>query len=855
MKKKIFCAVLVLALAFQLAVPASAREIPGSGIGSQSSLRDTSGSGIRDAEPVEPVDPADPTEPTDPTDPIDPTDPTEPELPEPRPDETHKPYIAGQNDGGFHPRSKLTRAELAVILFSQITLEPGEPHFPDVREGAWYAEAVNAMAAAGYLAGYADGTFRPRRAVTRAECAAILAKICGETASAPATFPDVKTHWARNAIALAQEKGWVTGYADGTFRPNNSITRAEAVVMINHFLGRVPDQEAVAAGEGLRFFPDVRPGSWYYAAVMEAATDHTAHYETPESDERWQDPAPGAYNVHAGFYYFSPSLYAAEGGAFVQTAGEGTLNGVSYTCAGESGVCTARTEVLALANGSLVLLRGGTPIAAPGRYQDGFSVRAGLLYVVRDGWVVNIAGSGELNGVPYVCTGKSGVCTTADWTVLDLPGVDLSVFESELTPEAEMPSEYDPTLADVIRAAVRIYEAYFRVEYPTDEVPEPDWIGKALEYGILDEAPEEPDAPVSRGEACVLLCRALRGRELEAINYIPSLPDLDSESAWASSVLCLCCAGVLEGEGDERLIRPDAPLTAAELAEVLCRLERREERVSWSVRVVELLQYGTSGSGRYPLTAYRLGSGENVMVLTFAIHGWEDNWDRDGEELVYLADQTKAWLEEHYELVEEGGWTVYILRCLNPDGLYLGSSSNGPGRCTTTYFNENGELVSGRGIDMNRCFPYRYQQMTDARNFNGTEPLQCVEARALYEFVQGIKGEGWNICVDTHGWYGQIITTAGKGTLYNAFQAQFPASTYTYLSRGYGYFTGWTGFVMGFDSCLLELPRGINGHSAFLNAGCVEKYENAIQTLLQHYDGPNASRNAADYVGDELDGN
>ena len=60
---------------------------------------------------------------------------------------------------------------------------------------------------------------------------------------------------------------------------------------------------------------------------------------------------------------------------------------------------------------------------------------------------------------------------------------------------------------------------------------------------------------------------------------------------------------------------------------------------------------------------------------------------------------------------------------------------------------------------------------------------------------------------------------------------------------------------MGFDSCLLELPRGINSHSAFLNAGCMEKYENAIQTLLQHYDGPNASRNAADYVGDELDGN
>ena len=763
--------------------------------------------------------------------------------------------MAGRNDGGFHPKDPLTRAELAVLLCGQIGFEPGEPHFPDVREGSWYAEAVNAMASAGILAGYPDGSFRPHQPITRAECAALLAKLSGETAQGPASFTDTETHWARNAIALAQEKGWVSGYADGSFRPNNSITRAEAVVMINHFLGRVPDLEAIAAGEGLRFFPDVKPTSWYYAAVMEAATIHTAHYETPESDERWLDPAPGEYRVPTGFYCFGLSLYAAEDGAFVRAAGEGELNGVSYLCEGASGVCTARTEVLALAYGPLALLRNGKPIAALNAYEEGFYVKAGLLYVVRDGSVVNSAGSGTLNGVAYTCAGPSGVCATADWTKLYLPGIDLSVFANALTPEAEAPAETAPTLYDALIAAVRVYEAYFRVEYPSSEEAEPDWIGKALRYGILDAAPENPEAPISRGEACVLLCRALRGRELEPINEINVLPDLNAGSPFASSVLTLANAGVLVGEGVRGFVRPGEALTADELAGLLTRLERRESRVRWCAQVVETIQYGTSGSGRYPLTACRIGSGRNVMILTFAIHGWEDNWNRDGAELVYLADQVSAYLQEHYELVTGGNWTVYVLRCLNPDGLYLGTTCNGPGRCTTTYYNSSGQLVSGKGIDMNRCFPYAFKAMTEPRNFNGTAPLQCAEARAIASFVQSHKGSGRNILVDTHGWYGQIITSSGQGALYNAFLAQFPRSRYASLSGARGYLSAWAAYVQGYDACLLELPRGITSHSAFLSSGCVGKYEAAISNLLQHYTGPNAVPTPIDSTTPELDGN
>ena len=243
------------------------------------------------------------------------------------------------------------------------------------------------------------------------------------------------------------------------------------------------------------------------------------------------------------------------------------------------------------------------------------------------------------------------------------------------------------------------------------------------------------------------------------------------------------------------------------------------------------------------------------MVLTFAIHGWEDNWARAGQELVYLADQTKSWLESHYELLRDNDWTVYILRCLNPDGLYLGTTCNGPGRCTTTYYNASGQLVSGKGIDMNRSFPYKFKSYTDSRNFNGSAPLSSPEAKAIAAFIRERKGSGYNLCIDTHGWYGQIICSSGKGTIYNAFAQQFPSSRYTSLSGAAGYLTGWAAYVLGYDACLLELPRGITSHSAFLNAGCVWRYENAISYLLQHYKGPNATRDPKGLQELELDGN
>lgn len=811
-------------------------------------------------EPAEPTDYTGPTEytespeptvytepelPTDPTEPEDPADPTEPE--EPRPEETHSPYVTGMSDGGFYPYATLTRAELAVIIYSQGDYPDGPNRFPDVKAKAWYGRAVNALAAAGVLGGFTDGTFRPNAVVSRAEVVAILASASGETATTEPSFTDVTPkHWAYGAIALAQEKGWAAGYNDGSFRPGQPVLRAEIVVMVNNFLGRVPDTAAIALGEGLRYFPDVQKKDWFYPYVMEAATPHTAHYETSESPEAWLEPCAETPTVSPdGFYCFGKSLFVVENGSYLREARTGTLNGVSYTCKGASGICTAPTEVLMLAKGELILLSKGKPLGPPGSYEDGFYLKAGQLYVAQEGKLLHQVGSGTLEGVSYSCTGESGVCTVADWRELTLPGVDLSVFAQKLTQEATESGTDSLTVAQLLRAAVRLYEAYCRVEYPLTEGSDEAYIEKALEYGILLSPREDYDAAVQRGDAAIFLWRALRGRELEAVNSIEGLPDVSSDEPCYPYMMDLYKAGVVDGFGTQHNAQIHGSISANVLAVWLKRLERPSERVRFTVtlKVVQTIQYGTSGSGRYPLTAYQIGNGRNVMILGFALHGWEDNWNRDGAELVYLADQLKAYLESNYDLVKNNNWTVYILRCMNPDGLYLGTTCNGPGRCTTTYLNSSGQLLTNKGIDMNRCFPYSFKSYTDSRNFNGTAPLQSVESRAIANFVQSHKGSGFNILVDTHGWYNQIITSNGTGTVYSAFHKQFTSASYASLYGARGYFSSWAAYVQGYDSCLLELPSGIYDHNSFLSKGCVWRFENAIVDLLQHYNGPNSTRN------------
>lgn len=787
---------------------------------------------------------------TEPSEPTDPSVPTEPTQPEPREDEIHKPLMSGSNDGCFHPKDTLSRAEMAVVLYSQGNYAPGQNVFPDVKASAWYATAVNALAAAGILGGYPDGKFQPKRAVTRAELVAALAKVSGEAATRETDFQDIPANfWGRDAISLAQEKGWVSGYSDGTFRPNQTITRAEAATVLIAFFRRSPDLQAIERGENLHFFPDVASKSWYYPYVMEASTVHTAHWETVESSEVWLNVDPGNVPLSNGFYCVGGKLYAVREGSFIHKAETGTLNGLSYTCEGASGVCTVRTEVLPLYDGTLLLLSNGKPIAKPGKLPNGLFVKAGQLYAVQNGSVLQKQTTGTIGGVSYTCTGASGVCTTPDWMKLQLSNVSLSVFDNALTDEAKKTGSDVVTVADALKAIVKAYEAYFRVEYPLANGTNAQYIQKALDYGILGKAQTSYTDAVTRRELCYYLCRAFHWRELEAVNTVEVIPDVPASSDDYKVVMTLYRTGIMGGVDDEHNASLNGTVKWTEMGGLLTRLEQRSKRLRFTVKekTVKTIEYGTSGSGRYSLNACQIGDGKNVMVLTFALHGWEDNFDRDGAELVYLADQVRDWLVSNYDLVKTNNWTVYVLRCLNPDGLYLGTTCNGKGRCTTTWVDANGTLRMDHGIDMNRCFPYRYQRFTDSRNYNGTAPLQCKEAKALSTFVKNVKGSGYNICVDTHGWYGQVIASTSQGTLGKAFMQQFPDSSYTVLSGGKGYFSSWAAFTMGYDACLLELPRGIYSHSTFLSKGCVWRYENAIQNLLQHYRGPHATRGGVPY--------
>ena len=247
----------------------------------------------------------------------------------------------------------------------------------------------------------------------------------------------------------------------------------------------------------------------------------------------------------------------------------------------------------------------------------------------------------------------------------------------------------------------------------------------------------------------------------------------------------------------------------------------------------DAIVYGTSGEGR-KLMAYKFGSGKNVMVLGFAIHGFEDNWSRDGQALVYTAGELMQQLDKQTDLIMDYDWTIYVLPCMNPDGLENGYTHNGPGRCTTTYLNSSGVLVTGRGIDMNRSFPHNWTGYSGSRNYNGSGPLASKESKALADFIQKVKGSGENICIDAHGWMSQIITSDGTNKLYNIFKAKFPRNSYAGLYGGNGYFASYAS-DLGYRACLFEFPDGLYSMTQYQSSGYCEKFCSCITDIAKQF--------------------
>ena len=210
----------------------------------------------------------------------------------------HKAYIFGYNDGTFRPDNNMSRAEAAAIFARLISEQKGEKisgksNFNDVSKSEWYSDYIGYLSKYGIIKGYADNTFRPNDNVTRAEFVAMTVRFNSlfnevKKGSYTVKYTDVASnYWAYSDVAYAKHAGWLNGYADGTFKGDNAITRAEVVTVVNRATGRKADESYITKNVSiLNKFTDIRNNSmWYYTDVMEAANTHLAN--SANNTETW----------------------------------------------------------------------------------------------------------------------------------------------------------------------------------------------------------------------------------------------------------------------------------------------------------------------------------------------------------------------------------------------------------------------------------------------------------------------------------------------------------------------------------------------------------------------------------------
>lgn len=202
----------------------------------------------------------------------------------------HVLYYIGYVDGTVRPLNSIARCEAAMILY-RLLLQPNVEktvHFTDVPDNRWYSEAVNTLASLGIINGYTDGSFRPFEMIRRAEFTAMAVRFA-KTASGSVRFKDVpESYWAASVISTAGSYGWIKGYGDDTFRPENEITRVEAAKVLNRMLIRTADREYVAEHfDELAQFSDLQDsGRWYFYDMVEATNRHS--YTRLNGAEVWE---------------------------------------------------------------------------------------------------------------------------------------------------------------------------------------------------------------------------------------------------------------------------------------------------------------------------------------------------------------------------------------------------------------------------------------------------------------------------------------------------------------------------------------------------------------------------------------
>ena len=207
----------------------------------------------------------------------------------------HFAYIVGYGNGEVRPQNNITRAEVATIFFRLLTDDVRDENltktnrYSDVATTSWYNTAVSTLSSMGIITGYPDGTFRPNAAITRAEFAAIAARFDHDGDKTAAKFSDIATHWAKDEISIAYNNGWITGYPDGTFGPQRDITRAETMTLVNRVLNRQPETEDDLLPNMTVWTDNANPKAWYYLAVQEATNSHYYEFKTNSQYEKWTE--------------------------------------------------------------------------------------------------------------------------------------------------------------------------------------------------------------------------------------------------------------------------------------------------------------------------------------------------------------------------------------------------------------------------------------------------------------------------------------------------------------------------------------------------------------------------------------
>ena len=207
----------------------------------------------------------------------------------------HYAYIIGYGNNDVRPQNNITRAEVATIFFRLLTDETRTANmtksngYNDVKDGDWFCCAVSTLSKMGIIKGYEDGSFKPNDPISRAEFAAIAARFDPDGDKTPATFADVTSHWAKDEISIAANHGWIKGYEDGSFKPDQKITRAETMTLVNRVLNRLPETKDDLHKDMKTWVDNMDETAWYYLDVQEATNSHYFKNKTGTKFEQWTD--------------------------------------------------------------------------------------------------------------------------------------------------------------------------------------------------------------------------------------------------------------------------------------------------------------------------------------------------------------------------------------------------------------------------------------------------------------------------------------------------------------------------------------------------------------------------------------